>query len=103
MSVMMVQADVKPEHVEEVEAAVRTMFTAIERAQPHGVRYASTRTESGKGDTFVILLQVDDDLADANPLAAVPEFRDFQAALGRWLAEPPTPAHLHVVGSYNLF
>jgi hypothetical protein len=38
-----------------------------------------------------------------NPLPAIPEFRDFPANLGQWLAAPPVPDQMTVVGSYRLF
>jgi hypothetical protein len=47
------------------------------------------------------LLQLEEGIE--NPLAAVPEFREFQANLKDWIAEPPTTEQLTVVGSYNLF
>jgi hypothetical protein len=99
VSVTMIRAKVKAERVADVEAAATTMFSAIEQAQPEGVRYASCRvTDSG---TFVILLQLED--GSENPLGAVPEFREFQANLKDWIAEPPTTEQVTVVGSYNLF
>ncbi len=39
----MIRANVKDERVADVEAAVKTMFSAIEQAEPQGVRYASCR------------------------------------------------------------
>jgi hypothetical protein len=54
----------------------------------------------GDSDTFVIMLQLE---GSDNPLAAVPEFREFQDSLKNWLAGPPTRAELTVIGSYNLF
>jgi hypothetical protein len=99
MSVMMVRSTVKAESVGDVEAAARTMFDAIEKAQPDGVRYASCRL--GDGVTFVAVLEIDDGID--NPLAALPEFRAFQQSLPNWLAEPPTPEQVTVVGSYRLF
>jgi hypothetical protein len=98
MSVMMLRAKVKPESVDEVEAAVTRMFSAIGEAQPEGVRYASCRL--GHEATFVILLQYADGIE--NPLSGVTEFKEFQANLRNWLAEPPVPEQL-TVGSYNLF
>ena len=98
MSTMMLTVSVKPESRAEVEAAVAKMFSAIEREQPEGVRYASCRL--GDSDTFVILLQL---AGSENPLAAVPEFRTFQDNLKNWLAGPPARDELTVVGSYNLF
>ena len=99
MPVMMLRAEVKPESVTDVEAAVAKMFVGIEQAQPEGVRYASCRLTGST--TFVILLQFADGIE--NPLPAVPEFNEFQASLPNWLAKPPVPEQLTVVGSYNLF
>lgn len=100
MSVMMLRAKVKSERVAEVEAAATAMFSAINEAKPAGVRYASTKLPDG--ETFVILLELEG-TTDENPLTAVPEFREFQANLKDWLAEPPVPEQLTVVGSYELF
>jgi hypothetical protein len=98
MSVMMIRAKVKDESVDKVEAAAKRMFAGIDRDQPQGVRYASAKLADGV--TFVILLALE---TSENPLQAVPEFREFQQALPGWLAEPPTPEPLTVVGSYELF
>jgi hypothetical protein len=38
-----------------------------------------------------------------NPLAAVTEFKEFQANLAKWLAERPVPEQMTVISSYNLF
>lgn len=100
MSVMMIRSKVKAESVPEVEAAVRKVFSAIEQAQPEGVRYASSKL--GDGVTFVILLELEKP-ADGNPLAALPEFREFQETLKAYIAEPPVQDQLQVVGSYRLF
>jgi len=99
MSVMMLRAKVKAESVPELEAAARTMFAAIEQAQPKGVRYASCKLPDGV--TFVALLELEEGIE--NPLPAVPAFRAFQEGLKDWLAEPPVPEQLTVVESYNLF
>jgi hypothetical protein len=99
MNVMMLRAKVRAESVAEVEAAATSMFAAIDAAQPQGVRYASCRLPDGV--TFVVLLALED--GTDNPLAAVPAFTEFQANLKQWIAEPPIPEQLHVVGSYRLF
>lgn len=57
MDVLMVRSKVKAESVAEVEAAITKVFSAIERAQPAGVRYASSRLEDGV--TFVALLELE--------------------------------------------
>jgi hypothetical protein len=99
MNVMILRAKVKTDSVADVEAAVTAMFSALERARPQGVRYASCRLADSA--TFVILLQVQDGID--NPLPTVPEFRQFQDNLKHWIAEPPIPEQLTVIGSYNLF
>jgi hypothetical protein len=98
MGVMMIRAKVKPEVTADVEAAAQKMFAAINAARPDGVRYAACRLPDG--ETFVVLLALD---GDDNSLAVIPEFQQFQGSLRDWLAEPPTPEQLTVVGSYNLF
>jgi hypothetical protein len=99
MSVLMVRSKIKAENVADVEEAARVMFAAIERAQPAGIRYASCRLSDGV--TYVALLEIDDGVE--NPLPAVPEFRAFQENLKNWIAEPPAPDQVTVVGSYRFF
>ncbi|MFJ2394942.1 hypothetical protein ACIOTI_19580 [Streptomyces sp. NPDC087843] len=96
MAVLMVRATVKPECVDELEAALRKMFTAIEAARPKGVRYASYRLADGV--TYLAELEVAD--GTGNPLPEIPEFREFQATLADWLAAPPAVEHLEVRGAY---
>lgn len=98
MTVMMIRAKVKAESVEAVESSAKAMFAALERAQPRGVRYASSKLADGV--TFVIVLALEE---SNNPLPAIPEFRAFQDGLKGWLAEPPVSEQLTVIGSYNLF
>jgi len=99
MSVRMVRAKIKAGKIAELEQATRQMFAAIEAAAPQGVRYASCKLPDG--ETFLVLLQLDDD--EDNPLFAVPEFKDFQAGLQDYVAEPPAVEQLTPVGSYRLF
>jgi hypothetical protein len=100
MNVMMLRGTVKPEHAEETTAAVETMFAALEKARPAGVHYASLGLPDGV--TFVVLLALDEGV-DGNPLTTVPEFVEFQENLRDWLAGPPSPEQLTVIGSYALF
>jgi hypothetical protein len=74
MNVLMVRSKVKAKSVAEVEAAITKVFSAIERAQPAGVRYASSRLEDGV--TFVALLELEGGVD--NPLKALPAFVEFQ-------------------------
>jgi hypothetical protein len=96
---MIVRSKVKPECVAEVEAGVKTMFAAIEQAQLRGVRYSSSRLPDGV--TFLAQLELEDGVE--NPLPSVAAFKEFQENLKRWIAEPPTPEQLTVIGSYRSF
>ena len=99
MTVMMIRATVRTESVPEVEAGAREVFSAIAEAQPTGVRYASRKLPDGV--TFVAILEIDDGID--NPLPTVLAFRKFQENLKNWIAEPPTPEPLEVIGTYRLF
>ena len=100
MPVLMVRSTIKPENTPDMEAAIKGVFSAIEQAQPEGVRYASSRLADGV--SFVVLLELEGGVVD-NPLAALPAFVEFQEKLKQWMAEPPTVAQMTVVGSYRLF
>ncbi|OHV20505.1 hypothetical protein BBK14_27730 [Parafrankia soli] len=97
MSAMLLRTKVKPEKAAEVEAAVKSLFAALDQARPQGIRYASYRLEDGV--TYVVLLQVEEGIE--NPLPKVPEFLEFQQNLRGWLAEPPAPEQLTVIGDYQ--
>jgi len=99
MSITMVKATIKPDKTSEMEKAGREMFTAIEAAQPQGVRYASCKLADG--ETYMILLELNDN--ENNPLGTVQAFRDFQDSLRSWLAGPPVVEELTPIGSYRLF
>jgi hypothetical protein len=100
MSVMMVTAKVKADKVADVEAAAQRMFTALQQKQPEGVRYASCKLLDGV--TFVAILELEQE-GGQNPLVAIPEFTEFQEGLKGWVAGPPSPSLVQVVGSYRLF
>src|SRR5215831_19321047 len=99
MSVLMIRSKVKAADAAEVEAAAKRLFAALQEAQPRGIRYTSCRLSDGV--TYVALLELDEGLE--NPLPALPEFREFQESLKQWMAEPPIPEPLTVVGSYRFF
>ncbi len=99
MRTLLVRSKVQAAHVTEVEAAVKRVFAALEKAQPKGIRYASCRLDDGV--TFVAMLELDDGVE--NPLPAYPEFQTFQENLKHWLAETPISEQMTVVGSYRLF
>ncbi len=99
MTVHMVQAKIKAESVTDVQAATRSMFAAVDAAQPEGIRYASLLLADG--ETFVAFLQVDDGVE--NPLPGIPEWREFVEGIEPSRAEPASVQALTVVGSYRLF
>jgi len=99
MSLMMVRQNVKDESIEEAEAAVRDLFTTLDRVRPEGVRYASTQVVDSS--TFVILFELADGIEDPRP--AIPEYALFLEQLESWVDGPPVIERLDVVGSYNLF
>ena len=99
MSVSVVRAQLKEEHVAEAEAAVKRMFAAIEREGIEGIRYASIKLEDGV--TFVALLEIEDGMD--NPLFGLPEAKEFYDALPGWYVQPPEFGPGTVVGSYRLF
>jgi hypothetical protein len=99
MNVLMVRSKVKADRVADVEAAIEKVFSAIQREQPAGVRYASSRLQDGV--TFVALLEVEEGVD--NPLPSLPAFLQFQEELKELTAEPPTAEQMTVVGTYRLF
>ncbi|MGH2883694.1 MAG: hypothetical protein ACRDPA_13515 [Solirubrobacteraceae bacterium] len=99
MSVQMASAKVKPESVDEIQAATEKMFAAINHAQPDGIRYASLLLADG--ETFVAVVQVDDGVE--NPIPGFSEFRELQELVDGSRAEPPSVQTLTLVGSYRLF
>jgi hypothetical protein len=99
MSVHMVQAKIRRESVDDIQAATRKVFAAIDAAQPEGIRYASSLLPDG--ETFVALLQLDDGVE--NPLPALPEFQEFIEGVEASRAEPADVQPLAVIGSYRLF
>jgi hypothetical protein len=98
MGLMMVRAKIKADSIDEIEAQGRKLFSAIEQAQPQGLRYAVCRLPDG---TYLNFLEIEDGVD--NPLLALPEAREFQEKLKSWLAEPATSQQLTVFGSYRLF
>ena len=99
MSVTLLHQKVKDGRIGEAEAAVRDWFATLDRVQPEGLRYASTRIADTT--TFVILSELAEGAPD--PRTAIPEFAAFQALIRELADGPPVIERLEVVGSYNLF
>jgi hypothetical protein len=97
MSVMMLRTKVKADRAAEAEAGVKALFAALEEERPAGIRYSSYRLADGV--TYVVLLQIEE--GTENPLPQLAAFREFQENLKGWLAEPPAPEQLTVIGDYR--
>jgi hypothetical protein len=99
MSVTMVRQKVKEGRIEEAQAAARELFATLNRLQPEGLHYASTRVADST--TFVILFELADGVEDPRP--AIPEYGQFLGQLKEFLDGPPVIEQLEVIGSYNMF
>jgi hypothetical protein len=99
MGLMMVRAKIKVDSIDEIEAAGRKLFSAIDREQLQGIRYASFRLPDGV--TYLNFLQLEDGIQ--NPLPALPEGKEFGEKLKSWMAEPVCSQSLTIIGSYRLF
>jgi hypothetical protein len=96
MTVQIVRFTADPADVADIEAAIETMIAAVHREQPAGTRFTSWKLADGV--TFLNVLELADGVD--NPLPAIPECREYQQQLVRWVAEPPRPQPVTVVASY---
>jgi hypothetical protein len=86
-----------PEAADENARLVAAVYAALAKVAPADFRYATYRLADGV--TFVHVAEAS---GDANPLASLPEFAEFQRDLDRRCVEPPMPSAASVVGSYGL-
>jgi hypothetical protein len=100
MTVLTVRYEARPEHVDDLVAAIEKAFAAVHQAQPQGIRYGLGRLPDGV--TFVGVLELADGVD--NPLPGIAAARELQQQLAGWVVgEPPVPQPLDVVGDYHLF
>jgi hypothetical protein len=100
MTVLIVRYQVREECVDDVSAGIEQMIAALGQEQPKGVRYALGRLLDGV--TFVGLLELAEGVD--NPLPGIAAARDFQQKLPGWVVgDPPVPAPMDVVGSYDSY
>lgn len=92
----MIRYRTKPEAADENARLVAAVYAALAQTDPGHLRYITYRLADGV--TFVHVAQRD---ADANPLADLPEFVEFQRNLADRCAEMPQPSGATVVGSYG--
>lgn len=86
----------RPESAEENERLVKAVYAALADTAPHDLEYATYRLDDGV--TFVHVARLPD---GDNPLAAIPEFAEFQRELTDRCVEQPDPRSATVVGSYR--
>lgn len=86
----------RPEAADENARLVGNVFAALAEADPGGLRYTTYRLADGV--TFVHVAHHE---GEANPLATLPAFAEFQRDLAQRCAEPPAPSEATVVGSYG--
>lgn len=84
------------ETAEENARLVADVFAALGRAEPAGFRYTTVRFADGV--TFVHTAHFD---GPDNPLAALPEFAEFQRDLAQRCVTSPEANDATVVGSYG--
>jgi len=96
MKTVMVRYKTKPEHARANEKLVRAVFTALEKKDPGGIRYASYRLPDGV--TFVHLALLD---GAKNPLGSLPEFEAFSSTVAERCDEPPVVHEIEPIGSYG--
>jgi hypothetical protein len=86
----------KPEAADENARLVAAVYAALAKSDPGHLRYITYLLADGV--TFVHVAQRD---ADANPLADLPEFAEFQRNLADRCVEMPQPSDATIVGSYG--
>lgn len=99
MALLMIRSKVKPDHTDDVEAAAKKLFAALDEAKPEGVRYMSCRLPDGV--TCVALLEIAEGIE--NPMVTMPEFTEMQNGLREWIdAEArPVPEQATIIGEYG--
>jgi acyl dehydratase len=87
----------KPEHADENERLVRSVFAELAELHPAGLQYATFRLDDSV--SFIHVAVTD---GDENPLTSSPAFAAFQSAIGERCAEGPIPAEATVIGNFCL-
>jgi Antibiotic biosynthesis monooxygenase len=95
-STVMIRYRTKPEAADENARLVAAVYAALTKTDPGHLRYITYRLADSV--TFVHIAQRD---AEANPLADLPEFAEFQQNLVGRCVEMPEPSGATVVGSYG--
>ncbi|GAA0435736.1 hypothetical protein Acor_55730 [Acrocarpospora corrugata] len=86
----------RPDAAEENARLIEEVFTALAKIAPSDFRYTAYRLADDV--TFVHVAHHE---GGDNPLAALPEFAEFQRDLAQRCVEPPAPSPATIVGSYG--
>ncbi len=98
MKVIMVRYKVKPDQTEKNKDYIRKVFAALAKQAPANFRYSSFVMEDGVSFVHIVA-----NSGDSNPLADLPEFKEFTAEIKARCEEPPVATPLQEVGAYNFF
>lgn len=93
---VVVRYRVRPDAADENARLVEEVYAALAALEPTEFRYVTYRL--GDGVTFVHVAHH----GEANPLASLPAFAEFQRELPQRCVEPPAPSEATVVGSYGM-
>jgi hypothetical protein len=97
MRKVMVKYTVKPDRASENEQYIRTVFEALEREKPAGLRYASFKLPDG---VSFVHIAMHNGMGDS-PLTSLPEFKAFTAGIKDRCDVFPETTVLGEIGSYN--
>jgi hypothetical protein len=96
MKTAVIQYTTRADAADENQRLAEKVFDQLTADKPSGVHYATFRLADDV--TFVHIASFD---GDANPLAELPAFQEFQAGIADRCAQPPVPAQASIVGSYR--
>ena len=98
MKTVMVRYKTRPECTADNEALVASVFQALAKDGPKGLRYQVMREADGR--TFVHLA-TRPDTAEGNPLLQVEAFRQFVAGIKDRCEEPPVTMEMRILGVFE--
>jgi hypothetical protein len=97
MNILTSRFQIKADQTAEFEAAIKRLFTAIQKKRVPGVDYVFCRL-SNEANYLGFLLLND---GVENPLPSLPEGKAFLENLPKWLSEPPQREQLSVIAEYR--
>jgi hypothetical protein len=100
MKKVIVRYRVRPELVAENERLIREVFTQLSKGKPEGLHYAAFKLDDGVSFMHVATVEP---AGGVDPLGTLPAFKAFVAGIRERCDEPPTTAHVEIVGAYRAF